>query len=108
MNQYRWDTVEKEQLTPLMQRQAIHSETMTLARFEMHKGGTVPEHSHHNEQITTIHSGRVRFRVGGKEVILQPGESLHIPANLPHSAEALEDSLAFEVFSPPRTDWMRK
>lgn len=108
MNQYRWDTVEKEQLSPLMSRQAIHSETMTLARFEMRKGGTVPEHSHHNEQITTIHAGRVRFLLGRKEVILNSGESLHIPAHLPHSAEALEDAIAFEVFSPPRADWLKK
>lgn len=108
MNQYRWDAVEKEALSPLLSRQAIHSETMTLARFEFRKGGTVPEHSHHNEQITTLHSGKVKFRVGGKDVLLNSGESLHIPANLPHSAEAIEDSIAFEVFSPPRSDWQKK
>jgi quercetin dioxygenase-like cupin family protein len=108
MNQYRWDTVEKEPISPLITRQAIYGETMTLARFEVRKGGTVPNHSHHNEQITTVHGGRVRFLLDGKEVILQPGESLHIPANLPHSAEALEDSLMFEVFSPPRHDWLKK
>src|SRR5579883_3022541 len=108
MNQYCWETIEKEQLSPLLARQAIHSETMTLARFEMRKGGGVPEHSHANEQITTIHAGRVRFLLDGKEIILITGESLHIPAHVPHSAEALEDAIAFEVFSPPRHDWMKK
>ncbi len=79
---------------------------MTIARFEIRKGAAVPEHSHPNEQIATIQSGSVRFTVGGETVILRAGESLSIPPNVPHSAEALEDSTAVETFSPPRRDWM--
>jgi len=73
----------------------------------MRQGATVPEHSHHNEQITTIESGRVKFRINGQELILESGESLHIPAHVPHSAEALQDCVAVDVFSPPREDWIR-
>jgi quercetin dioxygenase-like cupin family protein len=108
MNQYRWDTVKKEAMGPLLSRQAIHTETMTLGRFEFQKGATVPRHSHINEQISTVHSGTVKFTVDGNDVILKAGESLHIPSNVPHSGEALEDSLVFEVFSPPRADWIAK
>jgi unsaturated pyranuronate lyase len=105
MQLYRWNQVEKKQLNPLTVRQVINGETMTIARFDLRKGATVAPHSHHNEQITTIQSGSARFTVGGEDVVLNAGESLCIPPNVPHSAEALEDSVAVETFSPPRDDW---
>ena len=107
MHVHRWNAVEKEQITPKLGRQMIHGETMTIARLEMKQGSFVPEHSHHNEQITTIEKGRLKFVFGGKEVVIAAGESLQIPPHLPHSAEALEDSVAVDVFSPPREDWIR-
>jgi quercetin dioxygenase-like cupin family protein len=104
---HRWREIPKENLTPQFARQMLHTETMTVARMELRKGAAVPEHRHHNEQITTVESGRMRFILKGEEIIVGPGESLHIPANAPHSAEALEDCVAVDVFSPPREDWIR-
>jgi quercetin dioxygenase-like cupin family protein len=69
----------------------------------------VPRHSHENEQVTYILSGALRFWIGedeSQEVVVRAGEVLHIPANLPHKAEALEDTLDLDVFSPPRQDWL--
>ena len=85
----------------------IHTQTMTIARIELRKGALVPEHAHHNEQVTTLERGRVRFILAGTEIMLNAGESLHIPANVPHSAEVLEDAVALDLFSPPREDWIR-
>jgi quercetin dioxygenase-like cupin family protein len=104
---HRWSEVPKEQITPLFVRQMIHTQTMTMARMEVRKGALVPEHSHHNEQVTTLEQGRMRFVLDGVELILNAGESLHIPANVPHSAEVLEDAVAVDMFSPPRQDWIR-
>lgn len=105
---YRWDDVAREQLDPRVTRQAIHGASMTVARFEILKGGGVPVHSHPNEQISMVQRGRVKFVLDGQEFILGAGETAHIPANAPHSAEALEDALVFDLFSPPREDWFRK
>jgi quercetin dioxygenase-like cupin family protein len=102
-----WRDLPKEQITPLFTRQMIHTATMTIARLELRRGASVPEHHHHNEQVTTLEKGRMRFVLDGAEVILNAGESLHIPPNVPHSAEALEDVIAVDVFSPPREDWIR-
>jgi quercetin dioxygenase-like cupin family protein len=102
---YRWNQIEKQQLNPLTVRQAIHGETMTIARFELRQGSTLPEHSHRNEQIATVQSGSVRFTVAGEALVLRAGEVLCIPPDVPHSAEALEDSITVETFSPPRDDW---
>ncbi|HZT38327.1 MAG TPA: cupin domain-containing protein [Bryobacteraceae bacterium] len=107
MRVYQWSEIEKEQLSPTFSRQCIHAETMTVARVYLKKGCIVPEHRHHNEQISTMEQGRLKFLIAGQEIILKPGESLHIPANTPHSAEALEDCVALDLFSPPREDWKR-
>jgi quercetin dioxygenase-like cupin family protein len=103
----RWNDVVTEQINPLMTRQMIHGETITIARLHVLKGAVVPEHHHHNEQITTLEKGRMRFVIEGRELILNAGESLTIPPHVPHSAEVLEDSIATDVFSPPREDWIR-
>jgi quercetin dioxygenase-like cupin family protein len=100
-----WSGVEKRQLNPLTVRQVIHGDHMTIARFDLRRGATVPEHTHHNEQILTVQSGSVRLVVAGEEIVVRPGQVLRIPPNIRHSAEAVEDSVTVETFSPPREDW---
>jgi len=107
MQQYEWTRIEKEQVNPTFARQVIHGETMTVARVYLKKGGLVPEHSHHNEQISMMEQGALRFVLEGQELILKAGQVLRIPPNVPHSAEALEDSIAVDLFSPIREDWIR-
>ena len=82
---------------------------MMIAHVYLTKGAIVPEHSHHNEQITYILEGALRFRLGedeSQQVDVAAGEVLHIPAHLPHTAVALEDTLDVDIFSPPREDWL--
>lgn len=105
MQLYDWNTVEKEQLNPTFSRQVIYGETITVARVFLKKGCLVPEHKHHNEQISIMEQGALRFILDGQEVVVKAGEVLRIPPNVPHSAEALEDSAGIDVFSPSREDW---
>jgi quercetin dioxygenase-like cupin family protein len=107
MQVYEWDSVEKEQLNPVCARQVIHAETLTVARLYLSKGCRVPTHSHHNEQISMIEKGALKFVLDGKDVVVKAGEVLQIPPHVPHSAEALEDSIAVDLFSPVREDWIR-
>jgi quercetin dioxygenase-like cupin family protein len=107
MQHYSWDRVQQEQLNPLLSRQMIHTRQMTIARIHLKKGAVVPIHSHPNEQISTLERGAMRFVIDGQETLLRPGQVLEIPSGAPHSAEALEDSLAIDLFSPPREDWIR-
>jgi quercetin dioxygenase-like cupin family protein len=72
-------------------------------------GSLKKKHQHHNEQITNVLEGRLEFRFGadGADVrIVATGESVVIPANLPHEVEVLEDTKVIELFSPPRQDWI--
>jgi len=103
-----WDKVELEVLNPLLHRQLIVGQEIMLARILLKKGCVVPWHSHVNEQVSSIFEGALKFWIDGKEIVVGPGEVLTIPANMPHKAEALEDTLAIDVFNPPRADWINK
>lgn len=107
MKIHNWDSIPAEQLNPLFTRQAFHAQHLTVARIHLQKGAVVPEHSHIHEQVTFLQQGRLRFAVGGAEVILKPGDMLEIPPSVPHSVQALEESVAVDVFSPVREDWIR-
>jgi quercetin dioxygenase-like cupin family protein len=61
-----------------------------------------------NEQVSSTLEGALKFWIDGKEIVVRPGEVLTIPPNMPHKAEALEDTLAIDVFNPPRADWINK
>ena len=106
---YRWDELRLEELNPQLRRRLISAERLMLAHVYLDKGCIVPQHAHENEQLTYILEGGLRFWLGedGSEVVdVMAGEVLHLPANLPHKAEALEDTLDVDVFSPPRQDWL--
>ena len=105
----RWDDLPKEKLTNYLDRRIISGEKAMLTHVYMKKGCVVPMHSHENEQITYILSGALKFWVGSDEaapVVVRTGEVLVLPSNVPHKAEALEDTLDVDIFSPPRSDWL--
>ena len=103
-----WHTIELENLNPLLQRQFVIGQSMMLARVVLKKGCIVPEHSHHNEQITFIAEGALKFWIDGREIVVNAGEVLLIPPHMPHKAEALVDTVDFDAFCPPRQDWINK
>jgi quercetin dioxygenase-like cupin family protein len=103
-----WDKVELEDINPLFQRQMIVGHQVMLARVLLKKGCIVPLHSHVNEQLTYILEGALKFWIDGREIVVQAGQVLTIPPNMPHKAEALEDTVDLDIFHPPRADWLSK
>ena len=105
---FRWDDMEKEKVTDVISRRLVTGEGVMLAHIYLDKGAVVPMHSHHNEQMTYLLEGALKFWIGEEkqEIVLRAGEVLHIPSNVPHQAEALEDCVDVDVFSPPRQDWL--
>jgi quercetin dioxygenase-like cupin family protein len=103
-----WHTIPLEELNPLLQRQFVVGQEIMVARVLLKKGCIVPEHSHHNEQLTYILDGALKFWIDGKEVVVHAGEVLCIPAHMPHKAEAMADTVDLDVFTPPRADWINK
>ena len=107
MKLHRWSEIPVEQLNPLVTRQVVHSDTMTIARLNLKKGAVVPRHHHVNEQVANLERGRLRCVFDDLETVMDSGESMQIPSNVPHMVEALEDCVVIDLFSPVREDWIR-
>lgn len=108
---YRWDDMPKEQVNAGLARRLVTGDRIMLAHVYLKKGCIVPRHNHENEQITYIVSGALHFWIGedeSEEITLRAGEVLHLPSMVFHKAEAIEDTLDVDIFSPPRQDWLNK
>jgi quercetin dioxygenase-like cupin family protein len=104
---HRWSNLPADHPMPLIERRRIIGEKMMISQVHLSRGFLVPTHQHENEQFAVVVSGRIRFGLGAESapehrfVTLTGGEVIHLPANLPHSAEALEDTVILDLFSPP-------
>src|SRR5207245_9392467 len=108
---YRWDDMPKEQVSDVLDRRLITGDRMMLTQVYLKKGAIVPRHAHDNEQITYILEGGLRFWIGEDEsqvIDVLAGDVLHIPSLVQHKAEALDDTLDVDIFSPPQQDWLDK
>lgn len=104
----RWSDLPAEPINALVSRRVLHTPAMTIIQLSYKQGGIVPLHHHVHEQVTMVLSGSVQMKMGGQAIVVAAGESLAVPSNAPHLAEALEDSTVVEVFVPARTDWIKK
>jgi quercetin dioxygenase-like cupin family protein len=103
-----FEKIETEKLSDRITREMLNGEDATLARIFLGRGAIVPRHSHRSEQFSFILSGALKFIFDDGELVLRAGEIVLIPANMPHRAEALEDTVDIDFFAPRREDWIRK
>ena len=106
------DDIPLETVKDDITRRLFTGDRMMIAHVYLDQGAIVPKHSHDNEQLTYVLDGALRFWLGEEgsddyqELVVATGEILFIPSGVPHRAEALEDTLDVDVFSPPRQDWL--
>ena len=108
---YRWNDMPIEQVNSGLSRRLVTGERVMLAHVYLKKGNVVPRHHHENEQLTYVVEGALHFWIGedeSEEITIRAGEVLHLPSLVWHKAEALEDTLDVDIFSPPRADWLAK
>ncbi len=103
-----WERMGTETLSERISRQMLSGEHATVARIFLKRGAVVPRHQHVSEQFSLIVSGALKFVFDDSELVLRAGEMLFIPSQMPHAAEALEDTVDIDVFAPRREDWIRK
>jgi quercetin dioxygenase-like cupin family protein len=108
----KWEEIRREQVTDDIARRLFTGDRMMLAQVYLDEGAVVPWHSHENEQLTWVLKGSLEFSIGDegspdmRTVVVEAGDVLFIPSNVPHKAVALADTLDVDVFSPPRQDWL--
>ena len=105
---HRWTDIANEPITPFIARRFITGDRITVAQFELKRGGVVPRHAHEHEQMTCVMSGRLKFVLNGHDVVVGAGEVLQIPGGLEHEVHVLEDTVVIDVFNPIRQDWIDK
>ena len=108
MKAVRWEDVPVEPVTDVISRQVVTGRNEMIARVLLKRGAIVPTHSHVSEQVTWILEGAMRLWIGvpEEEVTLRSGQMVVIPPDVPHRAEALEDTVDVDIFSPIRQDWL--
>ncbi len=103
---HRWDEIALEKVTEMVSRKIISGEQCMIAQGYLKRGALVPVHVHDAEQMTYVLQGSLLFVVDGEEVTVREGEVVHVPAGVPHQAEALEDTFEMDIFSPLRSGWL--
>jgi len=87
-------------------RTLVFGQNTLFSEFKMQAGSVLPAHSHPHEQTGYLVRGRVRLTLGTDTFEARPGDSWCVLGGVVHSAETLEDSVAIEVFSPVREDYL--
>ena len=100
-----WSKVAAEELSSHIRRRYVNRNGVTLARFELKKGGVVGKHQHVNAQITNVFKGALLFLMDGKEITVRGGQTLFIPPDMPHEVHVPEDAEVLDIFIPERADW---
>jgi quercetin dioxygenase-like cupin family protein len=104
---YRWADLPRDRPLDQLERRRVIGRQVMLSEVLLQKGCVVPSHAHDNEQFCCVLSGRLRFGLGTegspehRQLEVVGGEVLHLPSGVPHSAQALEQTLVIDIFSPP-------
>ena len=96
----------KQALPGIKLKTLVYGQKTLLTEFRMEKGSALPKHSHPHEQTGCLIKGKVSLSIGAETFDAAPGASWCIPGNTEHGANILEDSVAIEVFSPVREDYL--
>lgn len=96
----------KTVLSGIDQKTLVHGEKTLMTEFRLKRDSLLPLHSHHHEQTGYLVSGHLRLYIGKEPHDVLPGDSWCVPGGEEHHADALEDSVAIEVFSPVREDYL--
>ncbi len=105
MTSVRWEDTPVETITDGVERQVLWGSQANLARLSLARGTHVSRHHHPAEQFTCIQHGALRMVLGGRDMTLRAGDLVVIPPEAEHEVWALEDSVVWDFFAPPRHDW---
>ena len=107
MGFYDWDKMKPEEISELYRRKVALGENIMVARVEVMQGAVTQTHKHESEEVVIVLTGKWRFLLAdGEEVTLGPNQMLSIPPGTEHSSEVLEDTVAIDICTPTRLDWI--
>ena len=98
------DTAGRE-LLPGFSGKFVHTDSMTVAHWEIKAGSILPLHDHVHEQVVNMLEGELEMTIGGETRVMTAGQTYAIPSQVPHSGKALTDCKVIDVFTPAREDY---
>lgn len=93
-------------LEGIEQKTLVHGDRTLMVEFRLHEGTQLPLHSHPHEQVGYLVKGQIRLTIGAEVYDVHPGDSWCIPGDVLHCAEIIGESVAVEVFSPVREEYL--
>jgi quercetin dioxygenase-like cupin family protein len=96
----------KEPLPGIRQKTIVYGDKTLMTEFLLEKNSTLPEHSHPYDQTGYLVSGHIQLKIGNEKFDTHAGDAWCIPVNVAHGAHIIQDSVAVEIFSPVRKDYL--
>jgi len=96
----------QEEIAGIAKKTLVYGDHNLMTEFWLKKGAQLPSHCHPQEQTGYLVSGKMKLIIGDTSYTVRPGDSWSIPSDIVHHADVLEDSVAIEVFSPVRKDYL--
>ncbi len=106
MNHYTIKKMGPKILAKGVKIRVIPGKKMTVVFFNLDPGAVVPGHSHPHEQIGTVLKGSLELTVDNETRTMKAGDVYHIPSNSVHSGKVIDETEVYEVFCPPREDYL--
>ena len=106
MGFYDWDTIKPESISELYSRKVAQGHNLVVARIEVLQWAVTQPHTHDSEEVIMVLKGAWRFHLPTGDVTLRANQMLLIPPGVKHSSEALEDTIALDICTPGRLDWI--
>ena len=100
-----FDAIPERELVPGFFGRFVHTDELSVVRWRVTAGAKLPEHAHHNEQISMFLEGQFSLTVDGETKTCEAGEVVCIPSNVVHKGVALTDCVLIDVFRPARDDY---
>ena len=106
MKFYDLNTLENDEVNSSYLRKAVYGESLSVAKVEVKEGETTQKHSHETEEVIFVLKGAWLFHLPEGEVVVRENQLLCIPPDVKHSSEVLEDTIALDICSKNRPDWV--
>jgi quercetin dioxygenase-like cupin family protein len=103
---YDWNNMEPAEVNPAYLRKVAVGENVSIAHVEVNRGSITQPHKHTNEEVIIVLKGAWRFQLPDRAVTVGSNQMLMIPPGVEHSSEALEDTIALDICTPGRKDWV--
>lgn len=97
----------REAFPGLIRRVLAFNDKLMIVEHTMAEGSVFPRHSHPEEQLAYLVSGHIRVEVGDLEPFeATAGDSFVVRGGIEHQVTALAHSVALDVFTPYRQDFL--